>query len=240
MGRSMGEGSGSSQRHSVMSVWIGTMLMQSTGQGLDAQFAAGALLLDYGMHLLGRAENRIHWAGLDAQGAADADVLVDDGDGLFLFLFFQGCRLAIEQIGQGLHRGLPTGRAAVDVRLAGGDRLGIGAAAGIGALAALGLREQGIDLVHYRVLFDAKALCGKAEDQPERGGQTADREDGIDDAHSRTSPEKPMNASDIRPAVTMATALPRKTTGTSATAMRSRMAENRISTMEKPTAAPKP
>ena len=58
--------------------------------------------------------------------------------------------------------------------------------------------------------------------------------------YSFTSPVKPRNANDIKPAVIMAIALPWKAFGTSATAIRSRMAAKKTKTNEKPTAAPKP
>ena len=51
---------------------------------------------------------------------------------------------------------------------------------------------------------------------------------------------KPINASDISPAVIMPMAEPLNGVGVSAKARRSRIAENRINTNEKPTAAPKP
>jgi hypothetical protein len=49
-----------------------------------------------------------------------------------------------------------------------------------------------------------------------------------------------MKARDISPAVTMPIAAPEKGCGTSATAMRSRIAANSTSTRENPRAAPKP
>ena len=49
-----------------------------------------------------------------------------------------------------------------------------------------------------------------------------------------------MKASDISPAVTRAMDTPWKGAGTSAATRRSRMAANRTSTREKPTAAPNP
>ena len=55
-----------------------------------------------------------------------------------------------------------------------------------------------------------------------------------------TKPVKPIKARDIRPAVIIAIDAPLNGTGTSAAATRSRIDANRISTKEKPTAAPKP
>ena len=49
--------------------------------GRHAQFAAGALIVDHRVHALGGADDAVHWAGLDAQRAADAPGFVDDGQG---------------------------------------------------------------------------------------------------------------------------------------------------------------
>ena len=49
-----------------------------------------------------------------------------------------------------------------------------------------------------------------------------------------------MNANDIKPAVIMAMAAPSKGCGMSAAAKRSRIAENKINTSEKPAPAQKP
>ncbi len=122
-----------------------------------------------------------------------------------------------------------------------GDGLGVGAAAGMAALAALGLRQQGVDLLDDGVAFHFEFLGGVAEHgaeqrrQPEQGGD-GDQYRG----HNLINPEKPMNARDISPAVIRPMLGPRKASGTSATAIRSRMAANRISTSEKPRAAPRP
>ena len=48
--------------------------------GRDAQLAAGAPRRDHRVHELRGADDRVHRAGLDALGAADADRLVDDRD----------------------------------------------------------------------------------------------------------------------------------------------------------------
>ena len=136
--------------------------------------------------------------------------------------------------------------------LALGERLGIGPAARIAALAALGLGQQGIDLVGDGVALDLKTDRRIAQQQPEDGGEGGDGEDGGQHGDAETaqladsvalggtSPAKPMKASDMSPAVIRAMALPWKGSGTSATAMRSRMAANRTRTRENPSAAPKP
>ena len=56
----------------------------------------------------------------------------------------------------------------------------------------------------------------------------------------RAMPEKPMNASDIIPAVIRAIAVPRNAAGISAASIRSRIAANMTSTKAKPSDAPKP
>ncbi len=47
----------------------------------QAQLAAGAIVGDHGVHALGRADDAVDRARLDAQGAADAGRLVDPGQG---------------------------------------------------------------------------------------------------------------------------------------------------------------
>src|SRR5690348_1985686 len=111
------------------------------GAGWQAQAATGAECLDDRMHLFLGAGDGVHRAGLDALGAADAERLVDDGDGT-------GCErphLRIEGFGREMHElsqcseGLLTARrAAVDFCLVAGERLRIGMA--IGETAALTLR----------------------------------------------------------------------------------------------------
>src|SRR5690606_19484739 len=95
-----------------------------------------------------------------------------------------------------------------------------------------------LDAVRDRVAVDAEAHGREAEREPEQRGEGSDGDDG--GQHQRTSPAKPMNASDIMPAVTRPIAAPWNAGGTSATAMRSRIAANATSTSEKPSAAPTP
>jgi hypothetical protein len=91
----------------------------------------------------------------------------------------------------------------------------------------------------HGIAFDPEAHGSEAKHQAEGGGKTRKCKNRFEH-YPVTSPEKPMNANDIIPAVIRAIAAPRKGTGTSAAAMRSRMAEKAISTSEKPAAAPKP
>ena len=49
----------------------------------DAQLAAGTLRGNNGMHLFSRTEDRIYWAGLDAERTADTGILDDHRDSRF-------------------------------------------------------------------------------------------------------------------------------------------------------------
>ena len=159
----------------------------------------------------------------------------------------QGNDFHIQQVRQRLNAGFAAGGALVD-GLAVGNGLRVGPAARVAALAALGLGQDVVDLVGNGVALGFKADGRVAEQCAEHGAQAHQGEEG---RHHRrlayefyhrvyTRPAKPMKASDMSPAVTMPMAAPWKGSGTSATFRRSRMAANRTSTREKPTAAPKP
>ena len=64
--------------------------MQSTGQGGNAQAAAGAFVADDGVHQFGCAHNGIDRAGADAGGTADADGFVNQATALICV--FAGAR----------------------------------------------------------------------------------------------------------------------------------------------------
>jgi hypothetical protein len=117
----------------------------------QAQVAAGAQLVDDGVHLLRRADDAIHRAGLDAQRAADAPILVDHCQAAWRFdaaLRVQRQHRPASQRRQA-HDALRTaGRAAVDVGLALGHGLRVGAAVGEAAARALRLRQHCIECVH--------------------------------------------------------------------------------------------
>jgi hypothetical protein len=133
------------------------------------------------VHLLRGAENRVDRAGLDALGAADADVLVDDGNRRHRLgdtvVRVQRNRLAAEQLGELEDAVLAAGRALVDLGLAFGDRGGIRPAAGKAALAALRLRQDLVDLLDQRIALDPEAHGSKAEADAEHGGQRRQRDD---------------------------------------------------------------
>ena len=80
-----------------------------------------------GVHLLGGTDDGIDRAGLDAQRAADAGVLVDDGDLLGFLFGVERFDLAAEQVSQTLYALDATRRALVDF-VAVGNGLGVGLA----------------------------------------------------------------------------------------------------------------
>ena len=132
------------------------------GAGLDAEFAAGALV-DYDcMHLLCRAKNGIDRACLNALCTANTDFFVDPRDsfGFFRAVFrVEWLRLAIEKIGKCHDSGFSPWRALIDIGFIFGNGRCIGAAAGKTALSALGLRQQRVDLVDDWVTFNFEILC---------------------------------------------------------------------------------
>lgn len=152
------------------------------GARLKTEFAAGALAFDYRMHPFGGTQDGINRAGLEAQGTADTELFIDVGHHGYIFFFahffIKGDRVAAQKVGQGLDTGFATRRTAVNLRLAGGNRLGIGAATGKAALAALGLGQDGIDLIDNRISLHLEAYRGITQHQPEHGGEYADCEDG--------------------------------------------------------------
>ena len=150
------------------------------GRG-EAQLAAGAFRSDDGMHLLGGADDGVDRAGLDAEGAADTGLLVDEGDRLRLFdtvFFVERLVLAAKQVGQLAHAFVAAGRALVDVRLALGDRVGVGPAAGKTALSALCLRQDRVDLLDQRIAFDLEMDRGESQRRAEHQGNAGHHEKG--------------------------------------------------------------
>ena len=131
------------------------------------------------MHLLGCAEDRIHRAGLDTQGAADADGLIDHGHHLGFDDADLGVQLfgvTAKQIRQGDDGGLTAWRALVDIGFPVGNGRCVWPATGVGALAALCLGEQGIDLIDQRIAFDLKADGAVTQNQAEHDPKYAQGE----------------------------------------------------------------
>src|SRR5262249_38313989 len=105
------------------------------------------------VHQLRRADDRIHRAGADAQRAADAARLVyqrDAARSLDAVPRVERLRFPAEQRRELADPGFATGRALVDVGLAGRDRLGVAPAARVAALGALRLRQQRVDALGQR------------------------------------------------------------------------------------------
>jgi hypothetical protein len=195
------------------------------------------------MHLLPRAKNGVHGAGLNAERAADTQFFVDDRDQFgFLYAPFRIERLGlpVQEIRQRTNSGLSAGRAPVDIGISGDNGLRVRSAARIAALAALGLRQQLINPFHYRVPLAAKAHGCKAEQQAEQSGKGRDGDNCSDHGQPFTSPAKPMKARAIIPAVIRAIEAPWNAWGTSAAAILSRTPAKRTITRENPSAAPKP
>jgi hypothetical protein len=128
------------------------------------------------VHLLGRADDGIDRAGLDAERAADAGRLVDDRHLLGFFdpvLGRQRLELLAQQVGQLAHAFVAARRALVDFGCPVGDCLRVGLATGKAALAALCLRQHRVDLVDQRVALDLEldrgvTQCGAEYDGTER------------------------------------------------------------------------
>ena len=133
------------------------------------------------MHLLGRAGDGVDRAGLDAQGAADAELFVDEGHRFRLgraVAFVERLGFHAQQLGELLDAFLAARRTQVDVGLALGDGLGIGPAAGKAALPALRLRQDGVDLFRQRVALHLEADRRPAEHQPDGHGQADHHQNG--------------------------------------------------------------
>jgi hypothetical protein len=102
-------------------------------------------------------------ASTDAQGAADAQVLVDEGDRARALHAVGGID---RDDGTAGHPRQPRDafhaarRAAVDVGLAAGDRFGVRAAGGIAALRTLRLRQLVFDQVGERFCHGGQAFAG--------------------------------------------------------------------------------
>jgi hypothetical protein len=97
--------------------------------------------------------------------------------GFFAVLRVQGQWFHVEQVREQLYVALAARRAQVDLRLAGGDCLGVGATAGETALPALRLRQDGVDLVAIGLPSARKRIDAKAQDAPEHDAQAEHRQE---------------------------------------------------------------
>jgi hypothetical protein len=118
------------------------------------------------MHLFGSTEDGIDRAGLNTERTTDAYLFVDHDDCfafMFTMLFIKRFGLTSQQISQGQNYCFTPGWALIDFRFTCGDSFGIGTTTWITALAALGLGQDGIDLIDYRITFHFKADRGKTQ-----------------------------------------------------------------------------
>lgn len=117
----------------------------------QAQLAAGAVGRHHGMQHPRRADDGVHGARGQTACATDADLCIDPGDHIApgrAAVFGQGHRFASEQRREPGNGDVTTGRAAVDLGIAGGHRTGVGQAAVESAARALGLWQQRVDGRH--------------------------------------------------------------------------------------------
>jgi hypothetical protein len=117
---------------------------------LDAELAASAFRFDYSVHVFSGAENRVHRTSLNAFGATDAFVLVDDGDNAGFnrpAVRIERLWRALKKMSQRVDRLLTAGWTAVDIGIARGKRLRIGAAPSVPATPALRLRQEVVEAV---------------------------------------------------------------------------------------------
>jgi len=146
-----------------------------------AKIAASTLGFDDRVHLLGGAQYGIDRTCLDAQGAADADLLIDANDGGQGFyravLGIEWFNIDTEQVSQRDNGGLAARRTLVDVGFAFCQGFSVGAAAGVGALSALCLWQQCINLVDHRVTFNFELHCGVGEYQAKDYGDDGECDD---------------------------------------------------------------
>lgn len=131
------------------------------------------------MHLFGRPQDGVNRAGLDAKRAPNAEMLLDARDPFFFVFasfFIKRFGLAIKQVSEGLNCGFTSWRAAIDVCLSSGNRLGVGAATPKPALTALGLRQQCVNLINHRIALDLEPNRGVPEQQTEYRRQKGNRD----------------------------------------------------------------
>ena len=112
------------------------------------------------MKVLCGTQDSIDRAGFDADSAANALVLIDEGHaGSLLFGSALAHRqgLDTQQVGHGEHGAFTAGRAEIDGGFTAGDSIGERTAAGVAALTTLALWQQAIDLFGNRIAFHVKS-----------------------------------------------------------------------------------
>ena len=129
------------------------------------------------MHQFGCAEYCIYRTSLDAQGATDADLLIDKRHCFWFCLAIVGVErhgFGTEKVRQYRDDSFPAGWTLVDTGFSAGDGFCIRPAARVVALATLGLRQNGFDLVNYRVGFDPESPCRPAQSEAEQSTEDSD------------------------------------------------------------------
>ena len=114
----------------------------------QAEFAAGTIFGDDRVHALARTDDCVSRTIVEASGATDAGLLVDQRDELRAFVAavrIERQHRPPEQCGQVRDHVPPTGGATIQGALTARQRLGIGLAAVKPAAPALGLRQQRVD-----------------------------------------------------------------------------------------------
>ncbi len=151
------------------------------GAGRQAKVAAGAQRRQHRVHAFRRADDRVDGTGVDAQRAADAQVLVDASDAQPPGFAARPVECAGRASGERRERRdqcIPAGRAAID-RFASGHRLGIGPAAIVPAAPALRLRERIVETVgEGRERMQSHAGNSRALDHRRSIGRGGSRPDG--------------------------------------------------------------
>ena len=113
------------------------------------------------MHELRGPDDRVDGTGLDALGAADAGLFVDDRDSRWHDLAVLGIEwrgFASQQFRESRYALVTAGRALVDAGFARGDRVGIRATALEAAARALRLRKERVDADRERVHWDSASI----------------------------------------------------------------------------------
>jgi hypothetical protein len=132
------------------------------------------------VHLFGRAEDGVDGAGLDAFGAADADIFINHGNRFYFLrdtvLGVDRQGVATQEVGQRDNAGFTTGWALIDFSFAISDGLCVGTATWKAALPTLRLRQDGVDLIDQRITLDFETHRGIAERDAEGTGQTSQSE----------------------------------------------------------------
>lgn len=139
-----------------------------------------------------RAKNGIHRAGLEAQGAADASVFMDECDSRgFPEVVGAGVlrRGSAQEVGQGVDERLSSWRTLIDVCPVSNQGLCIRFAAGITALSALSLWQKSLDFADQGGGIGSRS-SRQAVDQEAQETEQADDERQSQEFHLRRAPRR--------------------------------------------------